>query len=273
MLIGAEGTLGIITAAALTLSPRPADVATAFLTVPSPKAALSLLSLARDEVGEAVSAFELIPAQSFEFLAETHPDMQLPFETPPDWSVLIEFGMGRNSDAEARLAAVFETAAEQGIALDGRMAQSAQQRDAFWALRETIPEANRRIGAIASHDISLPLSEVPGFIAQAGEAFQALFPCRINAFGHMGDGNLHYNVFPPAGVDRATMRDKAPKVTRLVHDLVADRGGSFSAEHGVGRVKVGELERYGDPAKLAAMRAIKTALDPHGIMNPGAVLR
>lgn len=273
LLIGAEGTLGIITAAALTLSPRPADLATAFLAVPSPEAALSLLALARDEVGEAVSAFELIPAQAYEFLAETHPDMRLPFDTPPAWSVLTEFGMGRGSDAEARLAAVFEAATDQGLVLDGRISQSAAQRDAFWALREAIPEANKRIGAIASHDISLPLSEVAAFIAEANAEFQALFPCRINAFGHMGDGNLHYNVFPPKCVSRVSMRERASEVTRLIHDLVAKRGGSFSAEHGVGRAKAGELERYGDPVKLAAMRAIKTALDPLGIMNPGAVLR
>ena len=162
-----------------------------------------------------------------------------------------------NSGAEDRLASLFEKAAERGLALDGRIAQSAQQRDAFWAMREAIPEANRRIGAIASHDISLPLSEVPRFIDEAGEALQTLFPCRINAFGHLGDGNLHYNAFPPHGKDRAEYRQKAPEVTRIVHDLVAAKGGSFSAEHGLGRAKVAELERYGDPAKLAAMRAIK----------------
>ncbi len=134
-------------------------------------------------------------------------------------------------------------------------------------------EANRRIGAVLSNDISLPLSEVPAFIARAGAAIAALGPFRINCFGHLGDGNLHYNVFPAAGVDRAAHGNVKEPLLRLINDLVAEHEGSFSAEHGVGRVKVAELERYGDPAKLAAMRAIKAALDPLGIMNPGAVLR
>ena len=224
-------------------------------------------------MGEAISAFELIPAQSFDFLTETHPDLQHPFQETPAWSILTEFGMGPGSAPQDRMAKVFETAFEAGIALDGTIAQSGKQRDAFWALRETIPEANRRIGSIASHDISLPLSEIPGFITDTKSALERVLPCRINAFGHLGDGNLHYNVFPPVGEDRATYRPKAPDVTRLIHDRVTARGGSFSAEHGVGRAKVNELERLGDPAKLAVMQAIKTALDPIGIMNPGAVLR
>lgn len=273
LLIGAEGTLGVITAAALTLAPRPAEVATAVLSVPSPAAALSLLALFREQVGEAVSAFELISSQSFAFLRDTHPDQRLPFETDPPWAVLTELGMGPGTDPERRLATIFETALERGLVTDGLIAQSGQQRDAFWAMREAIPEANRRIGAIASHDISVPLSELAGFIDEAGEAICAIFPYRINAFGHLGDGNLHYNIFPPTGETLAAYRSNAPKLTRLVHDMVTARGGSFSAEHGVGRAKSGELERYGDPAKLSAMRAIKTALDPHGIMNPGAVLR
>jgi FAD/FMN-containing dehydrogenase len=136
-----------------------------------------------------------------------------------------------------------------------------------------IPEANRRIGAIASHDISLPLSEIAAFLPRAGAAIAALGPFRINAFGHLGDGNLHYNVFPLKGEARDAYLARAEEISRAVHDLVAEHGGSFSAEHGIGRLKVGDLERYGDPAKLAAMRAIKAALDPLGILNPGAVLR
>lgn len=273
LLIGAEGTLGVITAAALTLAPRPAEVATAVLAVPSPEAALTLLGLFRDRVGEAVSAFELIPAQAYEFLAETLPDQRLPFDTPPAWSVLTELGMGPGMAPESRLAEIFEQALEKGLVEDGLIAQSGQQRDSFWAMRENITEANRLIGPIASHDISLPLSEVADYIKTTSAALQALFPCRINAFGHLGDGNLHFNVFPPEGETREAYRDRSGEVTRLIHDSVVAKGGSFSAEHGVGRAKVGELERYGDPAKLAAMRAIKAALDPLGIMNPGAVLR
>ncbi|MXX90568.1 MAG: FAD-binding oxidoreductase [Boseongicola sp. SB0677_bin_26] len=271
LLIGSEGTLGVITAAALRLLPRPAEIATAFLAVASPQAALSLLAICREQAGELVSAFELIPAESFAFLAETQPDLRQPFEEAPAWSVLTELGMGPGTDPESRLGTIFERAAEAGLVLDGRIAQGERQRADFWALREAIPHANRRIGAIASHDISLPLSEIPAFIEACGARIRQILPCRISAFGHLGDGNLHYNVFPRAGEARDAYMDRSPDVTRVVHDMVAACGGSFSAEHGVGRAKSRELERYGDPAKLAAMRSIKSALDPLGIMNPGAV--
>ncbi|MEM8803236.1 MAG: FAD-binding oxidoreductase [Pseudomonadota bacterium] len=273
LLIGAEGTLGIITAAALKLHPRPANTATAFLTTPSPVAALSLLSLFAAQTDNTVSGFELIPAESYLFLEETFPDLHLPFETPPDWSVLVELGTGPATDAQALLTDIFELALAQGLTADGQIAQSAQQRDAFWAIRETIPLANRRIGAIASHDIALPLGVVDGFMTEAKAAIEALLPdCRINAFGHLGDGNLHYNVFPPNGQKRDAYMHHSKEITRVVFDLTLAQGGTFSAEHGIGRLKAGELANRGDPAKLDAMRAIKTALDPLGIMNPGAVL-
>jgi FAD/FMN-containing dehydrogenase len=271
LLIGSEGTLGVITAAALKLFPEPAQRATAFLAVRDPAAALTLLSMLRDRSGDAVSAFELISAQSFHFLAETFPDLRQPFQTPPDWCVLLEIGTGPAAAPETILTDVFAAASDQGLVTDGHIAQSEQQRAAFWQVRETIPEANRRIGAIASHDIALPLSEVPGFVTEAHRALTDLLPCRINAFGHLGDGNLHFNVYPPKGMVRDGFMDHAPRVMRLVHDLTQARGGTFSAEHGVGRLKAGDLARYGDPAKLASMRAIKQALDPLGIMNPGAL--
>lgn len=273
LLIGSEGTLGVITAATLRLTVPPAHIATAFLAVPDPASALNLFALLRDHAGDTISAFELISGQAFAFLAEQVPDVRLPFGETPDWSVLIELGTGPDTDPETLLANVFEAALERGLVTDGRIAQGGQQRADFWTVREMIPEANRRIGAIASHDIALPLSEIAGFIAEARAKLEALLPCRINAFGHLGDGNLHYNVFPPPGEQRDMLRHLAPQVTRIVHDLTVARGGSFSAEHGIGRAKVGELERYGDPAKLTAMHAIKAALDPLGIMNPGAVLR
>ena len=273
LLIGSEGTLGVITAAALRLVTPPARTATAILTVSSPAAALTLLGMFREQAGEAVQAFELISGQAYAFLAETCPEVRRPFDPAPDWSVLVELGTGPGIDPEALLAATSETAMERGLVHDGRIAQSGQQRAELWALREMIPAANRRIGAIASHDIALPLSEIAGFIQEARPAIEAILPCRINAFGHLGDGNLHYNVFPPKAERRETYREKAAEVTRVVHDLCNARGGTFSAEHGVGRLKLADLERYGDPAKLAAMRAIKAALDPLGIMNPGAVLR
>ncbi len=272
LLIGSEGTLGVITAAALRLLPRPAETATAFLAVTSPQAALSLLAICREQAGELISAFELISAEAFGFMAETQPGLRHPFASAPAWAVLTELGMGPGSDPEGQLGTIFERASEAGLVLDGRVAQGERQRAEFWAFRGAIPHANRRIGAIASHDISLPLSEIPPFIEECGARLRQILPCRISPFGHLGDGNLHYNVFPPEGEARDIYLGKAPDITRLVHDMVAARGGSFSAEHGVGRAKTEELMRYADPAELAAMRSIKAALDPLGIMNPGAVI-
>ncbi len=272
LLVGAEGTLGVITAAALKLAPKPARVATAVLAVTSPAAALALLPRLFAQAGEVVSAFELIAGTGLRFLAETHPETRQPFASPPEWSVLIELGTAASTDANGLLETLFEAAIADNLVTDGLIAQSGQQRDALWAVRELLPAANRSIGSVASHDISLPLSVIGDFIDAAGAAILEIAPFRINAFGHLGDGNLHYNIFPPAGRDASEFAEVAQKITRLVHDLTAANGGSISAEHGIGRMKVDELERYGDPAKLGAMRVIKSALDPHGIMNPGAVL-
>jgi FAD/FMN-containing dehydrogenase len=273
LLIGAEGTLGVITAAALKLSPIPANAGTAIFTVRDPAAAVALLTRARDSVGEGVSAFELIHRQGLEFLAEKLPELRQPFGSHPEWCVLIELGLGKGQDAEAALADLFEQAMDAELTDDGVIAQSEAQRQALWALREHIPEANRLIGSVSSHDISVPISRIPEFIPAGWKAIANLDPSlRINCFGHLGDGNLHYNVFPAPGRSRADYEDLRGDVKRIIHDLVYDYGGSMSAEHGIGRLKVGDLERYGDPVKLAAMRAIKEALDPHGIMNPGAVV-
>ncbi|MEO1154079.1 MAG: FAD-binding oxidoreductase [Pseudomonadota bacterium] len=273
LLIGSEGTLGVITAASLRLHPRPRHRSTAMIAVTGPAAALTLLSRARDHFGEAVSAFELMSGAGLHFLTETGKGPRQPFPNVPDWMVLIEAGLSSDTDADAAMTALFAAGMEAGDAQDGVIAASEAQRADLWAVRETIPAANAAIGAIASHDIALPLGEVAGFIDQAGTAIAAIDPTiRINAFGHLGDGNLHYNAFPAQGRTREAYANVAPDVTRKVHDLVAGLGGVFSAEHGVGRLKVDELQRYGDPAKLAAMRAIKDALDPQGIMNPGAVL-
>ncbi len=273
LLMGAEGTLGVITAAALKLSPIPAERGVALLVVESPAAALSLLSLAQDIVGDGISAFELMSREGQEFLAETMPEVRRPWAEPPDWCVLMELGLSRGRDPEETLGAVFEAALEQGLVSDGLIAQSEGQARDFWNMREHIPEANRHVGSVSSHDISLPLGAVAGFIDEAREALAKIGSFRINCFGHLGDGNLHYNVFPAKGLTRADYVDVKAQVARLVYDMVNARGGSFSAEHGVGRAKLDELERYGDPAKLAAMRAIKAALDPKGIMNPGVMLR
>ena len=248
LLIGAEGTLGIITAASLKLFAQPQQQGTALLQVTSQRAALSLLAMARDQVRN-------------------------PGEATPEWSVLIELGLSGGISAEAALEHLFETALEAGLVADGMIAQNEGQRADFWTIRESIPEANRRIGAVSSHDMSLPLGVLADFIDEGRVRIAALGDFRINCFGHVGDGNLHYNVFPLPGKNRADYGNKKEQVYRVLHDLVHEMGGSVSAEHGIGRLKVDDLERYGDPAKLAAMRSIKGALDPLGIMNPGAVLR
>jgi FAD/FMN-containing dehydrogenase len=272
LMIGSEGTLGIITAASLRLFPIPAASVVALLAVPSPALALDLLGLAEGRLGGMVSTFELIHRTGFDFLAETMPGLRAPFDPVPEWLVLIELGLPAAMEPEPTMAALYAEGAEAGLVSDGVIATSKAQAASLWHLREMIPQANRRIGAVSSHDISLPLSEIPGFVAEAPAALQPFGQFRINCFGHLGDGNLHWNVFPAPGVDRREHDPVRDRIKEVVHDMVHARGGSVAAEHGVGRLKVADLQRYGDPGKLAAMRAIKTALDPLGIMNPGAVL-
>ena len=273
LLIGSEGTLGVITAAALKLYPRPAAEGTALMVVENPGTALALLALARDHLGEGVSAFEIMHRMGLEFLAETLPDLRQPFAEPPEWFVLIDVGLARGLDPAGALEALFAEALEAGLVSDGMIAQSEAQRRAFWEVREQIPEANRRIGSISSHDISVPMGAIPEFIRRGGEAIAGLGDFRINCFGHLGDGNLHYNVFPQKGQSHDAYGDRREAIKKTVHDLVHEMGGSVSAEHGIGRLKVDDLERYADPVKMSTMRAIKAALDPKRIMNPGAVLR
>ncbi|WP_303704428.1 FAD-binding oxidoreductase [Celeribacter baekdonensis] len=273
LLIGAEGTLGVITAASLRLFPRPDHAAAAVFVVSSPQAALELLAMAQAMIGDGISAFELMSGMGFAFLSETMPDLRQPFQSPPEWCVLIDLGLSGVSDPEERLSALFEAGSAAGLVSDGVLSQNEAQRQAFWALRENIPEANRRIGSISSHDISIPLSRIPEFIPEGIERLGKIADIRVNCFGHLGDGNLHYNAFPAKGRSRAEYENVRGAVKACVHDLVAEYDGSISAEHGVGRLKMEDLERYGDPVKLATMRAIKAALDPKGIMNPGAVLR
>ncbi|MEM8591429.1 MAG: FAD-binding oxidoreductase [Pseudomonadota bacterium] len=273
LLIGSEGTLGIITSAALKLAPVPANEGTAIFTAASPEAALALLSLARAQVGEGVSAFELIHRQGFDFLTETLPEIRHPFSETPEWCCLIELGLPRGLEPAFAFEALFEGAVAEGLSDDAVIAQSEQQRHDLWSVREHIPEANRRIGSVSSHDISIPLSEIPHFIREAGPRLEKIGEFRINCFGHVGDGNLHYNVFPMPGRSRADHENERPAVKQAVHDLVHEMGGSVAAEHGVGRLKVEDLEKYSDPALLAMMRAVKGALDPKNILNPGAMLR
>ena len=267
LMIGSEGSLGVITAAVLRLYPVPAARHTAFVAAPTPKAAPGLLHALEGVLPGAVTGFELMHQTGFDFLAETGFSLKPPLEAD-DWTVLLEIS------GAAGLAEVLETALAEalnsGQITDAVITQNEAQRAHFWAIRETIPEANKRIGSISSHDISVPVSEVPAFIGRARKAVPAKL--RINCFGHMGDGNLHYNIFPPLGENRADYAGRREELARVIFDIVAEFGGSFSAEHGVGRLKVDDLERYGDAGRLVAMRRIKTALDPVGIMNPGAVL-
>ena len=272
LMIGAEGTLGIITGAALRLVPRPAATGAAIMSVRSTEAALELLALAGEILGDGLSAFELIHSQSFEFLADVGPDIKAPFNPVPEWSVLVDVGFSAAVNPQIALETLFTSAHEAGLVDDGVIAQSDAQRNALWHIRESIPEANRRIGSISSHDISVPLSLIPEFIRRGRAGLADIGDFRINCFGHMGDGNLHYNVFPQKGLSRDNRLDTQNQIKTFVHDLAHSMGGSVSAEHGIGRLKVGEMARYGDPAKLSMMQAIKSALDPLGIMNPGAVL-
>mgnify|MGYP006273152677 CR=1 FL=1 len=272
LLIGSEGTLGIITAAALRLFPRPRETAAAFCAIETPEAASALMRRLRDRLADSISAFELMSAEGMRMLAEHVPDCPRPPVDGP-WFALVEASGGEGARVGEQLEAGLADAFEAGLVADAAIAQSEAQRAAFWRIREDTPEANRRRGAVASHDVSVPLAAIPEMIARGGAALARVEPgLRVNAFGHLGDGNLHYNVFPPLGVAAADCAALRPAVTEAVHETVHALGGSISAEHGIGRAKVAELERYGDPAKLAAMRAVKRALDPGGIMNPGAVL-
>lgn len=272
LMIGSEGSLGIITAASLKLVVPPAEEGTAIFAVPSPEAAVELLGLAQGRLAGCISAFELIAKQGLSFLREVGPEVQFPFAEDPDWMVLIELGLPAGVSAQEAFADLYEAAGER--VSDAVIAQSEAQRAAFWTLRESLPLANRRIGAISSHDISVPVSSIATFIASARAMLEGMGDYRINCFGHVGDGNLHFNVFPAKGRTRDAYENQRDAVKRAVHDLLVQRfEGSVSAEHGVGRLKVGDLETYSDPAKLAMMRAIKAALDPKGILNPGVVLR
>ncbi len=273
LLVGSEGALGVITAATLKLYAKPASIATALAVVPSPKAAVDLLGVMQSQLDGLVSGFELIHGQGLTFLSETMPDVRQPFASPPEWMVLIEVAGGQGARFDERLLEALEYTLESGLVLDVLIAQNSQQAGEFWHLRESIPLANKAIGAISSHDISVPISAIPAFIQMGFDALGKLGDLRINCFGHVGDGNLHYNVYPAKGVARDHMMPLKPAIKQVVYDLVHEFGGSISAEHGIGRLKLDDLEKYGDPAKLAMMTRIKHALDPNGIMNPGVIIR
>jgi D-lactate dehydrogenase (cytochrome) len=275
LFLGAEGTLGIITAASLKLFPKLRAFATAFAAVPEPRAAVTLLARLRDASGDRVSSFELIPRIGVELTTRHIPGVRDPLDAPYPWYVLCELSSSRAADPlEDLLEQSLAGALEEQLVLDAAVARSARDREAFWKLRETIPEAQLRDGGSLKHDISVPVASIPDFIERGSRWIADNVPDgRLVSYGHVGDGNLHFNLNQAPGADRAAFLAREAPVKRAIHDLARDFGGSFSAEHGIGRLKVGELERYAPPVELDLMRAIKHALDPNGILNPGKVLR
>lgn len=275
MFIGAEGSLGIITAAVLKLYPLPRSGATAWAAVASPEAALELLALLRQHCGDRVTAFELVSRNCLDLVLRHIPGTRDPLEGRHDWYVLADLGDERDGDAvRGELEQALAAAMERGLASDAAVAGNQAQAKGLWRLRETIPEAARaEPEMLYRHDIAIAVSRVPAFIAEAHAALQARYAgVNVICFGHLGDGNLHYNVFVP-GRSRADAgaRDAAD-VTQVVYDIVSRYHGSFSAEHGIGQSKLAEMRRYKSAVELEMMRALKTTFDPLNIMNPGKVL-
>jgi FAD/FMN-containing dehydrogenase len=274
LMIGSEGTLGIITAAALKLHPQPAALLTAMATLPTLQAAVALLALAHATLGPGLTGFEVMNEASLSLVRKHFATLRQPLAEAP-WTVLIEHS---DFESEAHGAASLETllgrALERGLIGDTAIASSLEQARSMWHLRESIPLAQALEGPNVKHDISLPASAICEFVAATDAALQRRFPgVSLIDFGHLGDGNLHYNVQCPAGVDAAEFLGRHEHaVNTLVYDAVAARGGSISAEHGVGSLKREELAARKSPVALALMRSIKLALDPSGLLNPGRVL-
>ena len=275
LLAGSEGTLGIITAACLKLFPASRQIATAWVAVPSPAAALVLLEQLRDSSADRLSTLELVPAIALELVLQHVEAARDPGIEASAWYLLVELtSSSQEGGLDATLETVLSAAVESGLATDAAISRSESQRANFWRLRESVPEAQRRAGHSLKHDVSVPVASLPDFIAQGSALVAQLAPEGfLVAYGHLGDGNLHFNVSQRAGADRAAFLAREAPLRRAVHDLVAAHDGSFSAEHGIGQLKVAELEHYAQPAELDAMRRIKRALDPNGILNPGKLLR
>ncbi len=290
LLIGSEGTLGVITAACLKLFPRPRSTATAWVAIPSPAAAIQLLSRLRAASNERLTTLELVPDSALALVLQHIAAARDPQLKSSPWYLLIELTSGNDEDLAALLAVLLASASEQGLVTDAAISSNETQRENFWLLRESVPEAQRRAaealvqdgtnpatrhpaGGSLKHDISVPVASLPRFIEAGSELVSRLVPEGfLVAYGHVGDGNLHFNVNQRAGTDGKAFAAREAPLRRAVHDLVAQYHGSFSAEHGIGRLKVDELRRYAQPAELAAMHRIKLALDPHGILNPGKLL-
>ena len=274
LFIGAEGTLGIITAAVLRLYPAPRARATTLTGLSSPDAALKLFQRLRNVAGDALTGFEILPRFGMETVLKHIPGTTRALAGDHGWYALAELTSTRRDDDLSALALeVFGAAFEAGEIEDAVIAASEAQAEALWKLREALSDAQKFEGGSIKHDVSVPVSRVPGFIAEASRACEAHMPgLRVCAFGHMGDGNIHFNLSQPPGMDKAAYLAGWEGFNRIVHDIVAGLGGSISAEHGIGLLKREELSLYKDPVALELMAAIKAAIDPKGLANPGKVL-
>ncbi|MBM7404464.1 MULTISPECIES: FAD-binding oxidoreductase [Sphingomonas] len=275
LLVGAEGTLGIITAATLRLAPAILGRAVAWVGIADPEAGLALLRRMRGAT-DAIESFEIIPGDTLERAVQYLPDARSPLSGTHPWHLLIE-AVAATPEAEAPdalLARLLGDALDAGLVADAVIATSEAQAEAFWRLRDSLSAAERAAGPAVQHDISVPVNRMPRFMVEAAAAAEARFPgTHATAFGHLGDGNVHFHVRAPAGVDPARwIAEEAPGITTFVHDLVVAAGGSISAEHGIGQMKRDELARLGSPARLAALRGIKQGLDPMNLFNPGKLV-
>jgi FAD/FMN-containing dehydrogenase len=272
--VGAEGTLGIITAASLKLFPAPADAATALVGIHSPRHALDLLALLRTDAGDQVTSFELMPRLAVELTVKHIAGVADPLQQNTPWYLLIELtSPNPHQDLTALLTATLENAAARGVIADALLATSIAQSQAMWKLRESVPEAQRHHGASLKHDVSVPVSAIPTLIEEGSALVHRLAPeGEVVSYGHAGDGNLHFNVSQKPGTDIKSFMARAAVLEHAMFDLVESLGGSISAEHGIGRLKAAEFARRADPVELSVMHMLKRALDPKGILNPGKVL-
>jgi len=273
LFVGAEGTLGIVTAASLKLFARPRARATAFVGLADPHRALALLKLARQRFGQQVTSFEIMPRIGMEFALAYDAGGRDPLGAAYPWYALIEVSAQDDAGLDDPLTALLGEALERELIFDAALAASLEQRDAFWRLRESMSDAQKPQGGSIKHDVSVPLGQVPAFIAEATAAVAAFAPgARVVAFGHLGDGNIHFNVSQPIGADKQVFLDQWSAMNAVVHAVVARHSGSISAEHGVGALKRDLLKAVKDPVALELMRAVKAAIDPRGLFNPGKVL-
>ncbi len=273
LFIGAEGTLGIITAATLRLIPRPRSAETAFAGVASPQAALELLGIANEHGGGNITSFELMFRMGIDAVLKYDSGSRDPLNDKHEWYVLIELSSQQRTGLRDTMENILAEGVEKGLLADAAIAESLDQAKAFWRIREMFGEVQRQVGGSIKHDISVPVAHVPAFIREANEAVVKLIPgARPLPFGHLGDGNIHYNIAQPVDADKAAFLERWHDVNMVVFDVVLKYGGSISAEHGIGIMKRDLLPTIKDPVAMELMRAIKRTLDPNGILNPGKVL-